>query len=168
LKRELFVGIDVKRELQHVGAVVGEHLLEGVDVVVTSGPDRTRHHFVHTLHQDILIMRPVEDRHLPLGRRVLVIAPEKIVCGLLLGRHLAAGDRTALWIHGTQHVVDRAILAGSVAALQHDQQGTLPFRVHQVLQIVQLLIMGLDLGECVLMGLVLVRESGVDRFQIDL
>jgi hypothetical protein len=65
-------------------------------------------------------------------------------------------------------VVYRAILAGSVTALQYDQQGTFTLRVHQVLQIVKFLVAGFDFRECVPMGFMLVFEAGVDLAQIDL
>ena len=59
-------------------------------------------------------------------------------------------------------------LPGRVAPLQADEQGALALGVHQVLQVVQLLGGGLDLRQGVLMGFVLVFESGVDLTQIDL
>ena len=65
-------------------------------------------------------------------------------------------------------MVDGAVLAGGVPALQADQQRALALGVHQVLQVAQLLGVGLDLGQGVLVGLVLVLEAGVDLAQIDL
>ena len=65
-------------------------------------------------------------------------------------------------------MVDGAVLARGVAPLQADEQRTLAFRVHEVLQVMQLLIVGLDLRQGVLMGFMLVLEAGVDLTEIDL
>ena len=62
---QLLLGIDVEVELEDVGAVVVQHLLEVVDVLVALRPDRLRHHLVHALHQHVLVVGAVEDRHLP-------------------------------------------------------------------------------------------------------
>jgi hypothetical protein len=113
-------------------------------------------------------MGAVKDGHLPPGRRRLVIAPQKIMRRFLLGGNLKARDRAALGIHGPKHMVNGAVLAGGVPSLQTDEQRTLAFRVHQVLQVMQLLTVGLDLRQGMLMGFMLVRKAGIDLAEIDL
>ena len=49
-----------------------------------------------------------------------------------------------------------------------DQQRALDLGVHQVLQIVHLLAVGLDLRQSVLVGFMLVAKTGIDFGKIDL
>jgi hypothetical protein len=51
-----------------------------------------------------------------------VIAKQKVVCSLLAARDLEAGHRSALGVHGTEHVIDGAILARGISTLQANQQ----------------------------------------------
>jgi len=107
---ELFGGVDVEIELQDMGAVVVQQLLEIVDVLVAPGPDGLRHHVVHPLHQHVFVVGTVEDAHLSLARRVLVIAPQEVVSRLRFGGDLEAGDVAALGVHGAEHMVNSAVL----------------------------------------------------------
>ena len=76
--------------------------------------------------------------------------------------NLEAGDGTSLRVHGTQHMIDGAVLACRVAPLQTDQQRPLAFGVHQVLKLTQFLTVGFDFRHGVLVGLVLVFKSSID------
>ena len=65
-------------------------------------------------------------------------------------------------------MVDGAVLARRISPLKTDEQRALAFRVHQVLQVMQLLIVGLDFRQGLLMGFMLVFEAGIDLSEIDL
>jgi hypothetical protein len=65
-------------------------------------------------------------------------------------------------------VVDDSVLARSVPPLEAEEQRSLAFRVHQVLEVVQLLIVGLDLRQGLLVGFMPVLEAGVDLAEFDL
>ncbi len=70
----LFFG-DVQVKLENLGAVGGKIALEAVDLIVAARPDRLRHQIVHADHQNIFVVRAVEDDHFAAGRRGLVGAP---------------------------------------------------------------------------------------------
>ena len=61
----------------------------------------------------------------PRSRQRLHVAPQKIVIELLVGRLLEAEHLAALRVHSGHDVLDRAVLAGRVHGLEHDQH-----RVH--------------------------------------
>src|SRR5262249_43713673 len=61
-----------------------------------------------------------------------------------------------------EHVPNDAVLAGRVERLQYDQKGLVAVRVKQVLQLVHAFDMGLDLGQGLLMGLVLAGVGRID------
>src|SRR3984893_12920057 len=61
-----------------------------------------------------------------------------------------------------------AVLAGRVERLQHDEKGLATVRVKQVLQLVHAFDMGLDLGQSLLVGLVLARVGRIDFRQPNL
>lgn len=56
----------------------------------------------------------------------------------------------------------------TVQPLQADEQRALTLRVHQVLQVVQLLTVLFDLRQGMLVGFMLFLEAGVDLAEIDL
>ena len=62
-------------------------------------------------------------------------APEEVVCGLLGGRLFEGFDRRGLRVQDAHHVVDGAVLAGRVEALQHDEQRMTPVGAELGLQL---------------------------------
>jgi len=61
--------------------------------------------------------------------------PQIIVTQLHRGRRLEAGELESHRIEPAEHVAHQTILAGRVAPLEHDQQGTLPFGEERRLQL---------------------------------
>ena len=132
-------------KLEDVSAVVVKQLLEVVYVLVALGPALLRHHVVHAHHQHIFVVGAVEDGNTTLARRGFVTTPKEIMGCFLLGRYLKARNCTTLRVHGAEHMIDCAILARRVTPLQADQQRALALGIHEVLQVVQLLIVSRDL-----------------------
>src|SRR5581483_2041853 len=75
----LFIKTDVEEEFKYDGAVIGEQLLEVVDLVITPTPDLLRHKIMDARNQHIFIVRTIENAHDPSRWRDLVNAPEEIV-----------------------------------------------------------------------------------------
>ena len=101
---------------------------------------------MHPHDQHVLVVRAVEDADEALARRSAIDAPKEIVgklfdAGLLERRHLAA-----LRIEALHHVADRAVLAGRVHALQHQQQRAAAFGVKPVAEVVELGDVLIELG----------------------
>ena len=125
---------DVEHELQDPGAIVGEHLLEGVDLVIALLDHVSGRIAPHLHHQHVLVVRAVEDADVAPRRAHLVHAPE-IVLGEFVGVwrlercHLHA-DRAAM----VEHRAHRAVLAGAVDALQDDEKRPLALGKQPVLQ----------------------------------
>src|SRR5262245_36181081 len=120
------------------------------------------HELVHAHHEDILVMGSVEDHYLALARRALVGSPEEVVRGLLLAQLLEPIDERSLRVHSAEHMPDGAILAGSVERLEHDQKRLAAVGVEEVLQLVHALDMFLDLGQSLLMRLMLSCVRSID------
>src|SRR5215813_8222455 len=95
-------------------------------------------------------------------------APEEIVGKFLFARLLESEDEGSLRIHPAEHMPDGTVLAGSIERLQYDQKGLAAVRVKQVLQLVHALGMLLDLGERLLMSLVLADVGSIDFRQPNL
>ena len=94
-------------------------------------------------------------------------APEEIVRQFLLARPLEGGHRDAERAGLLEDVLDGAVLAGGVGALQHHQQRALAFGVQPVLQPVDgfavlhaLLLGGLAVGERLEIGRIAAAEVG--------
>ena len=92
-------------------------------------------------------------------------APEEIVRQLLLARPLERGDGDAERAGLLEDVLDGAVLAGGIDALQHHQQRALAFGVEPVLQLVDglavllaLLFGGLAVGERLEVGRIAAAE----------
>ncbi len=88
-------------------------------------------------YQHILVVGPVENRHLSLGRQMGVHAPQKVVVEFLRLRPLEPDDAASRGIHAAEDMPDHAILAARVQPLNHNQERVLLLRVHQVLQLIQ-------------------------------
>ena len=71
--------------------------------------------------------------------------PEEIVRKLLGGRLLEPHHFAALWIHRTQDVIDRPVLAPCVQRLQAEQERSPSIGIEQLLQFPQPLLVMLDL-----------------------
>ena len=122
--RELLLLRDVEEELEDRRLVLDmQQLLEAVDQVVTSPPDRLWNELVDAHDQHVLVVGAIEHGHFALARRVRMDAPEEVMVALRGRRLLEARDLHALRIHGADHVPAGAVLAGPVDALQDDQQG---------------------------------------------
>src|SRR5688572_9975267 len=131
----LLVARDVQHELEQQHTVLGQHVLEVVDLVVAGRPDLLRHEAIYARHEDILVVRSVEDPDHPLRRHLAVDAPEEVVTQLQLRGLLEAGDGAPLWVHRGQHLADRAVLTGGVTALEHDEQRAAPVGPEDALEL---------------------------------
>src|SRR5262249_292933 len=89
-------------------------------------------------------------------------SPEEVLRGLLLARLLETIDERSLRVHSAEHMPDGAILAGSVERLEHNQKRLAAVGVEEVLQLVHALDMFLDLGQSLLMRLVLSCVGSID------
>ena len=77
---------------------------------------------MHALDQHRLVMRAVENRDRAALGQERLHAPQKVM-RLFQGRRLLErGDAAALRIDRAHHMFDRAVLAGRVHALKHDEQ----------------------------------------------
>ena len=74
-------------------------------------------------HEHLLVVRPVEDADHAAPRQLLFVAPEIVVVQLLVRGDLEGVDVHPLRIHATHDVLDGAVLAGSIEALQDHEQG---------------------------------------------
>ena len=73
-------------------------------------------------NDDVFIVGSVENADHAAGRDSLLDAPEEIVLELGLGRDLEAGHVAAHWIDAAKDFPDGAVLTGSVATLEHDEE----------------------------------------------
>ena len=76
---------------------------------------------MHAHHEHLLVVGAVEDADLAPRRQALGVAPQVVVVELLGRGHLEAVHRHALRVDAAHHVADRAVLAGGVERLQHDE-----------------------------------------------
>ena len=164
---KLFVPIDVQEELEDLRVVVVQEFLKGIDMVVAARPDFLRHEVVNAHDEHVFVVRAIEDGHLAPFGNDLVAAPQEIMRGLDFRWHLKALDGAALWIHEAEDAANRAVLAGRVATLQHDQQRAFVLRVHEILQFAQLLAEFFQLRVSLFRRIELAGEAGVDRVQLD-
>ena len=93
--------------------------------------------------------------------------PQEIVRKLKGGRLLERHHFAALWIHRTQDVIDRPVLAPCVERLQADQERSPSIGIEQLLQFSQPLPVVLDLLGRLLVAFVMVLEPRVDVFELD-
>src|ERR1700730_12190903 len=114
---------DVQEHLDNADAVVDEMVLPLVDLLITplpylSPPSRFRQPLsgeqlrVYPHHQDLLVVRAVEDADSSPRRQVPLIAPQVVMLKLLDRGLLEAAHLNALGIDTAHHVLDRAVLAG--------------------------------------------------------
>ena len=155
-------------ELENVGVVRHEVLLEVVDAVVASRPDLFRDEVMNADDQNILIMRAVEDHHFASCRRGLMRAPQKIVRQFFSGRLLERGYAAALRVHGAENVIDRTVFASGIDGLKTDEERVATLGVKQVLQVAQLFLVVSDLIRRGFVVLVTVFERWVEFAELDL
>src|SRR5262245_19932212 len=159
---QLFLRADMEEELDDFHAVFAEQFLELPDPGVALAPYRLGHKLVDPDHQHVLVMRPVENRDLPLGRFMQVNAPKEVM-GKLDGRRLLEiGDLYTLWIDAGEDVPDRAVLARCIQSLQHDKERALAFSIEFVLKRPQPREMALRLRCCNIIVLVF---AGIGRIE---
>jgi hypothetical protein len=122
---------------------------------------------VDAYDEHVLVVRAVEDADLALARNLLVDPPQVVVRELLRCRHLERGDNAALRVERLHHLLDGAVLARRVDALEHDQHRSLGLCPEAILKIGQARQLPRRLDLCiVLVPPVLVRR--IDRRQVDL
>ena len=85
-------------------------------------PDLLRGELLDAHDEHVLVVRAVEDADLAALREHVVDAPEEVVRELGRARGLEAGDAHAHRVEAAERVLDGAVLARGVHALQHDEQ----------------------------------------------
>ena len=89
------------------------------------------------VHEDVFVVGPIEDPDVTDWRQADYGSPEEVVGQLLLRRFLERRHHAPLRVHPRHHVLDRAVLACGIKALQDDQQGPTAGRVQLLLGHVQ-------------------------------
>src|SRR5712671_1568571 len=110
---------------------------------------------MHPRHQTFLIIGSIEDADAAARRQRHHSAPHEIMGKLVAGRLLERSDIAALRVDARKNVLDRAVLAGCVHALQDDQYRPAVLRVKLLLKIAQAFPAGLEK----FFGLVLVETA---------
>ena len=141
----LLVPADVQEELHDDDAVLGQQLLEPVDLVVAARPHVLGHQLAHARDQHVLVVRSVEDGDVSSRRHGAVHAPQEIVVRLLRRGRLERRHAAALRIEAPHDVTNRSIFTRGVHPLEHDEQRAPVLGVHQVLQLVEARDTRLDL-----------------------
>src|SRR5579872_7162393 len=125
---------DVQKEFEYPGAVANQVIFEVADLAKTPAPNvlprvgrgqvlMLEHLRVYPRHQDFFVVRAVEDADPPALRQHFDAAPQEIVLELL-GRWLPESVHVdTLGVEPGGNVLDYAVLAGGVHALEDDQQG---------------------------------------------
>src|SRR5271166_3578394 len=109
---ELLLWADVQEELEDVRAVLEKALFEIIDQLITPLPDFLGNKLVYTHHEDVLVLRPIENDDLAFLRRLLLDAPEKVMLRLLFRGRFESMDARALWVHRAEDVIDGSVLPG--------------------------------------------------------
>ena len=160
---ELLIFRNRQKELEHHRVVLlCEQTLPIVDEVEALLPGGLGYQLVHPHHHHILVVRAIENRHLPATWGVRVHAPEKIVIRLLRRGLLEPVDADPLRIHGTDHVPASSILASAIDALQDNQQRAGPRPVELALQIADARQVVLQFGLRRLLGFVMAMKAGIE------
>src|ERR1700694_1402569 len=125
----------MKHELENDDAVVIQHLLQVVDLIVPGEPLLLLDRAVHPWDQHVLVVRPVEDPDHPALRHLRVHPPQEIVALLELRRGLEARHAATLWIDRREDPANRAVLARRVPALQNYEERVPCIRIENALKI---------------------------------
>src|SRR5262249_19948705 len=112
---------------------------------------------VNPHHEDILVIRSIENNHFAFPRRAKMGAPQEIMSGLKLAGLLESEDERSLRVHSAKNVSNTPALTRRVQRLQYDEEGLITVGVKQVLQLVHALDVLFDLGLRPLMTLVFTR-----------
>ena len=116
-------------------AVLGQRLLEGVDLLVALST-RARAQVLDAHDQHVLVMRAVEDADRAAPRRRAFGCARDSHEQAHPGRLAETGDADAGRTDGPEHLSDGTVLAGGVGALQDDQQRPPALGIEPLLQIV--------------------------------
>jgi hypothetical protein len=165
---KLLFRTDVEEELQDRCAILYQNFFEVVYQIVALRPYPAFHELVHSHHEDVLVMGPIENHDFAFLGRAQVGPPEKIMSGLVLARLLEPEYERPLWIHSAEYMPNDAVLAGGIKRLQHNEKRLAAVRVKQVLQLVHAFHIGLDLRQSLLMTFVLAAVGGVNFRQPNL
>jgi len=92
---------------------------------------------VHADHEDLLVVRAIEDADVAALGQAAYAAPQEVVVELLPGRPLEGPHVDTLRIDSRHDVLDRAVLAGGVHGLEDQQDGPAVLRVETLLQLGQ-------------------------------
>ena len=84
-------------------------------------------------HHHLFIIRAVENADVPAGWQADRRAPEEVMVEFVRARRLERVNLAALRIDAAHHVLDDAVLAGCVHALQHYEQRPLVLSVKALL-----------------------------------
>src|SRR2546423_15645613 len=133
-----------RKNLSTKDTVAGKMSLKGANVFETLLPYvfaeelgwqlLARQHFrMDAHHNHLFIIRAVENADSPAGRQADRRTPEEVMIELVRARRLERMNLAALRIDAAHHVLDDAVLAGGVHALQHYEQRPLVLSVKALL-----------------------------------
>jgi len=136
----------VKKEFEHQHAIAREVALESADVVEAVLPDvlvddlfrqllGRQHLRVDARHQHVLVIGAVEQADVSAPGEVLGVTPEECVVELFRARLLEGMHLAAHGIDARHHMLDDAVLARRVRALQDHKHRPATLRVEPLLQI---------------------------------
>ena len=77
---------------------------------------------MHPRDEHILVVRAVEDADVPLRRDLPMHPPEKVMRQFKRSGRLERRHPAALWVHARHHMLDRAVLAAGIHALENNEQ----------------------------------------------
>ena len=136
----------MEEALDDLGSLVAQHPFELVDVSVALAPHLLRHESLHPHHQHVFVVTAVEHADLTIAWARGVDAPQVVLLGLSAPWHLEAGDADACRVEARQDRANRAVLAGCIAGLQHQQHATSGLGRQPLLQLVELQLHVFELG----------------------
>ena len=157
----------MQEELEDDGVVVGQQLLEVVDLSVAGLAHVLLDEAVNAGYKNILVVGAVEDGHHAARGDLLVDAPEEVVCFLQGRRDFERGDVAPLRVNAGHDMGDGAVLARRVQPLQDDQDAVLLRRVEPFLQAAQFRL-ELHLGDFAEFFLHAARVVGVVLVEVNL
>jgi hypothetical protein len=123
---------------------------------------------VHAHHQDLLVIRAVEDADAAAFGQAARGPPEEVVVQLLRRGLLERIHLAPLGVDPGHHVFDHAVLARRVHGLEDQQDRPLVLGVQLLLQIVELLQPLLEMALAVFLRLEAAGEAGIVVFEPEL
>jgi hypothetical protein len=115
-------------------------------------------------HQNLLVVRTIENADTPSLRQAHRRSPKEIMIDLLRARSLERVDDTTLRIDARHDVLDDAVLAGGIHALQHDQDRPFVLGVELFLKFAETL--GVFCEQCLDLILVELQPRSVSRIEV--